>query len=272
MRGMMRPAPRVDYGRFVPVCVYFAPQDRDISPFHTPSDLKIVAKHVGIVSVNYEGTALCYRSICTEAASVMGEYQHPQITIHSFPLGDYLRFVSRRDWEGVAGLLIESAERVARAGADFAICPANTTHEAFKFMGSRSPIPWLHIVEVVGDAAAGRGLSKLGILGTRFLMEGDVYREVLFKRDIDAVIPAAKDREMIDALIFGELVKGVLQNSTGEFFRGVVSRLANNGCDAVVMGCTEIPLILCPDDVEVPLLDSTRLLARAALDEALRDG
>ena len=158
---------------------------------------------------------------------------------------------------------MSTSTRVARAGADFAICPANTTHKAFKFMGLRSPIPWLHIVEVVGDAAAGRGLSKLGILGTRLLMEGDVYREVLSKRDIDAEIPATKDREMIDALIFGELVKGVLQNSTGEFFRGVVSRLANNGCDAVVMGCTEIPLILCPDDVEVPLLDSTRLQARA---------
>jgi len=229
-----------------------------------------MAKHIGIVSVNYEGTALCYRCICAEAALVMGEYQHPQITIHSFPFADYMRFVSRLDWEGVAGLLVESAERVARAGADFAICPANTTHEAFKFMRQRSPVPWLHIVETVGDAAAAQGLSKLGILGTRFLMEGNLYREVLSERGIEAVIPDAKERETINTLIFGELVKGILENSTREYFRGVVSKLAQKGCDAVVMGCTEIPLILRPEDVEVPLLDSTRLLARAALKEALR--
>ncbi|MGH9882562.1 MAG: aspartate/glutamate racemase family protein, partial [Pyrinomonadaceae bacterium] len=230
----------------------------------------LMAKHIGIVSVNYEGTALCYRSICTEAASVMGEYRHPQITIHSFPLADYMRFVSKLDWEGVAELLLESAEKVARAGADFAICPANTTHQAFKFMRSRSPIPFLHIVEVVGEAAASRGLSKLGILGTRFLMEGNLYGEVLSERGIEAVIPDMNERETINSLIFEELVKGILQNSTRKIFRDVVSDLANKGCDAVVMGCTEIPLILRQEDVELPLLDSTRLLAKAALEEALR--
>lgn len=200
---------------------------------------------------------------------MMGEYHHPQITIHSFPLADYMRFLSRLDWEGVAGLLLNSVEKVARAGADFAICPANTTHEAFKFMRSRSPIPWLHIVEVVAEAAARRGLSKLGILGTKFLMEGKVYRDVLSSRGIEAVIPQAEQRERINALIFDELVKGALKGSTREYFRGVVAELAGVGCDGVVMGCTEIPLILRPEDVEVPLLDSTRLLAKAALEEAL---
>ena len=229
-----------------------------------------MSKHIGIVSVNYEGTALCYRSICTEAAAVLGEYQHPQITIHSFPLSDYMRFVSKLDWEGVAGLLLKSAEKVASAGADFAICPANTTHEAFKFMGSRSPIPWLHIVEVVGDAAASQGLSKLGILGTKFLMETKLYPEVLSKRGIEAVSPDAEQREQINSFIFDELVKGNFKTSTREYFRRVTADLANRGCDAVVMGCTEIPLILDSEDVEVPLLDSTRLLASAAVAEALR--
>jgi aspartate racemase len=229
-----------------------------------------MAKHIGIVSVNYEGTALCYQTICAEAPSVMGEYQHPQITIHSFPLGDYMRFLSSRlDWEGVAGLLLESAEKVARAGADFAVCPANTAHEAFKFMTPRSPIPWLHIVEVVADAAMTQGQSRLGILGTKFLMEGNVYREVLTARGIEAVIPDANDRERINTFIFEELVKGIFKNSTTEYFRRLASELADRGCDAVVMGCTEIPLILSQEDTEVPLLDSTRLLARAALKESL---
>src|SRR4051812_5365118 len=161
-----------------------------------------MAKHIGIVAVSYEGAALCYQSICAEAASLMGEHHHPQITMHSFPLADYMRFVSRLDWEGAAGLLLKSVEKVARAGADFAICPANTAHEAFEFMRPRSPIPWLHIVEVVAEAAAGRGLSKLGILGTKFLMEGKVYGEVLSNRGIGAVIPAADERERINTLIF----------------------------------------------------------------------
>jgi aspartate racemase len=226
-------------------------------------------KHIGIVSVNYEGTALCYQSICEQASSAMGEYQHPQISIHSFPLADYLEFVSRFDWEGVAGLLLKSAEKVARAGAEFAICPANTAHEAFKFIGPKSPIPWLHIVEVVARAAAGQGLSKLGILGTKYLMEGNVYREVLSNCGIEAVIPQTERRERINAFIFDELVKGTLNSSTREYFRDVVADLQAAGCDGVVAGCTEIPLILRQADVEVPLLDSTRLLAKAALDEAL---
>ena len=226
-------------------------------------------KHIGIVSVNYEGTALCYRSICIEAASLMGEYQHPQVTIHSFPLADYVRFLSNRDWEGVAGLLRESAEKVARAGADFAICPANTVHEAFKYMRARSPIPWLHIVEAVGDLAAAQDLSKLGILGTKFLMEGNVYREVLSERGIEAVIPNDDQKQRINTFIFEELVKGTLKDSTREYFRRVAAELASEGCDGVVMGCTEIPLIMRQEDVEVPLLDSTRILAKAAVEEAL---
>lgn len=230
-----------------------------------------MSKHIGIVSVNYEGTALCYRSICEEAAAILGEHQHPQMTIHSFPLADYLPFISKLDWEGVAGLMLESAEKVARAGADFAISPCNTTHEAFEFVRSRSPIPWLHIAEVVGDAAVSRGQSKLGILGSRFLMEGNVYREVLSQRGIEAVIPETIERETINRFIFNELVTGILRDSTRDYVRGVVSHLSENGCDAVVMGCTEIPLILSQDDVEVPLLDSTRLLAKAALAEALRE-
>lgn len=228
-----------------------------------------MAKHIGIVAVSYEGAALCYQSICAEAEAVMGEYCHPEITMHCFPLADYVRFASQGDWEGVAGLLLKSAEKLARAGADFAICPANTPHEAFDIMRPRSPIPWLHIVEVVAGVAADRRLSRLGVLGTKFLMEGKVYRDVLSNRGIEAVIPEAKERERINTFIFEELVKGTLLPSTKEYFRNVVGELGSAGCDGVVMGCTEIPLILRQEDVEVRLLDSTRLLARAALNEAL---
>jgi aspartate racemase len=228
-----------------------------------------MTKHIGIVTMSYEGAALCYQTICSEAALIMGDHQHPEITMHSFPLADYMQYVSKFDWEGTAGLLLKSVEKVARAGADFAICPANTAHEAFDLMRPRSHIPWLHIVEVVGEAAREQGCSKLGVLGTKFLMEGRVYSEVLSKWDIDVVVPKPNQRERINTLIYEELVKGILQTPTKEYFRSVVKELAGEGCDAVVMGCTEIPLILRPEDAEVPLLDSTRLLAKAALNESV---
>jgi aspartate racemase len=229
-----------------------------------------MAKHIGIVTVSYEGAALCYQTICAEAASLMGEHLHPEITMHSFPLAQYLQFASKGDWEKTAELLLTSVHKVALAGANFAICPANTAHEAFEFLEPRSPIPWLHIVKVVAEAAEERGYAKLGVLGTRFLMEGKVYPKVLSNRNIEVVIPQAEQRDEIDSLIFDELVKGTLKDSTRAYFRQSVADLAAAGCDAVVMACTEIPLVLRPEDVETPLLDSTRLLAKAALKEALR--
>lgn len=228
-----------------------------------------MAKHIGIVSISYEGAALCYQTICAEAATVMGEHLHPEITMHSFPLAQYLQFVSKLDWEGTAELLLESVNKVANAGADFAICPANTAHEAFEFLQPRSPIPWLHIVEVVAEAAKHQGCTKLGILGTRFLMEGKVYPQILSQQGIAMIVPEREQRERINTLILEELVKGILQDSTRGYFLKLVADLTEKGCDAVVMACTEIPLILKPDDVEIPLLDSTRLLATAALKEAL---
>jgi len=228
-----------------------------------------MAKHIGIVAMSYEGAALCYQTICAEAASLMGEHNHPEITLHSFPLRQYMQFVSKLDWEGTAQLLLKSVNKVVRAGANFAICPANTAHEAFDLMTPRSPIPWLHIADVVADAANRQGCSKLGILGTKFLMEGKVYSQILSQRGIGIVVPMREQRERINTLILEELVKGILKDSTRKYFLKLVADLTEEGCDAVVMACTEIPLILKPDDVETPLLDSTRLLATAALKEAL---
>jgi len=228
-----------------------------------------MAKHIGIVTVSYEGAALCYQTICAEAPTLMGEHRHPEITMHTFPLVQYLPFASKGDWERVGEILLTSVNKVAVAGADFAICPANTAHEAFEFLEPRSPIPWLHIVKVVGDAARERGYAKLGVLGTKFLMEGKVYPKVLSNQNIEVMIPQPEQREQINNLILEELVKGTVKESTRDYFHVLVAGLAEAGCDAVVMACTEIPLVLRPEDVDIPLLDSTRLLARAALKETL---
>jgi aspartate racemase len=228
-----------------------------------------MAKHVGIVACSAEGAALCYRTICTEAPREMGEYAHPEVTMHTYPLSEYMKHIWAGEWEGVAELMLSSAQKVAEAGADFAICPDNTIHQALEFVKPKSPIPWLHIAETVAEEAKKQGFARLGILGTKYLMTGPVYPKALRKSGIAHEIPAENDRERIDKIIFDELVNGLFIEESRRYFNNVMRALKQRGCDAAVLGCTEIPLIVDPSDSPLPTLDSTRLLARAAIREAL---
>jgi aspartate racemase len=228
-----------------------------------------VARHIGIVACSAEGAALCYRTICEEAQAVMGEHNHPEVTMSSIPLAAYMAPIRQDDWASVAELMLRSARTVAQAGAAFAICPDNTCHQAFGFLLPRSPIPWLHIAEVVGEEAKQRSFARLGILGTRYLMEGPVYRDALERHEIGCEIPEARAREKINAIIFEELVNGRFPEASRLYFNEVMEGLRDRGCDAAVLGCTEIPLLVRADDAPLPTLDSTRLLARAAIRKAL---
>lgn len=228
-----------------------------------------MAQHIGIVACSAEGAALCYRTICLEALPVMGEHAHPQITMNSIPMAEHMVYIKKGDWESVAKLMLDSAERVARAGAAFAICPDNTCHEAFEFLVARSPIPWLHIAEVVSGEASKRGFKRLGVLGTKYLMESQVYPKAAAARGIEILIPEAADREKINTIIFKQLVNGQFPEESRLYFNVVMEKLKQRGCDAAILGCTEIPLIVRPDDAPLPTLDSTRLLAKAALQRAL---
>lgn len=228
-----------------------------------------MTKHIGIVAGSAEGAALCYRTICLEAPALMGEHNHPEITMNSVPMAKLMGPFLANDWETVAGILATSAHKVAKAGADFAICPDNTYHQAFKYLIPQSPIPWLHIAGAVAAEAHSRGYTRLGILGTKSLTESDVYPEALAEFKIDREIPNEADREKINDIIFKELVNGIFPETSRLYFNEVSEKLKARGCDAVVLGCTEIPLIVRPDDTPLPTLDSTRLLARAALKRAL---
>jgi aspartate racemase len=228
-----------------------------------------VTRHIGIVAGSAEGAALCYRTICLEAPTLMGEHNHPEITMNSVPLAEHMRHISANDWEGLAEVLVVSARKVAQAGADFAICPDNTYHQAFKYLIPRSPIPWIHIAGAVAEDAHRAGYLRLGILGTKYLMEGTVYPEALEGFGIESEIPDEADRVRINEIIFKQLVNGVFPETSRLYFNEVMDTLRARGCDAAVLGCTEIPLIVRPDDTPLPTLDSTRLLARAALRRAL---
>ena len=228
-----------------------------------------MAKHIGIVACSAEGAALSYRTIAREAAGRMGEHAHPEITMHTFPLAAYMPHIRAGAWDEVAALMLASAEKVARCGAEFCISPDNTIHQAFAAVEAGSPVPWLHIARVVAAAAREAKYKKLAVLGTKYLMEGPVYPEALGNENLGCVVPEDDDRARIDAIIFGELVRGELREPSRLYLSEVVERCRARGADAAVLGCTELPLLVKPDDCPLPTLDSTRLLARAALDYSL---
>jgi aspartate racemase len=231
--------------------------------------MMLMPLHIGIVACSAEGAALCYRTICTEGASRLGPHGHPEVSMHSHSLADYVTCLDRGDWSGVGDLMLASAQKLAAIGADFLICPDNTIHQALPSITSRSPRPWLHIAEVVAAEAAARGFRRLGLTGTRWLVESDVYPGALAARGLAAVRPGGNEREEMNRLIMSELVCGVFKDDATAYFQSVIGRLKEEGCDAVVLGCTEIPLIINDSNSPLPTLDSTRLLARAALDRAV---
>ncbi|HUX95980.1 MAG TPA: amino acid racemase [Bacteroidales bacterium] len=225
-------------------------------------------KHIGIVACSYEGAALCYRTICNEGSKIMGEHAHPEVSLHNHPLSEYMRFIDSGNWQGVADIMLSSSEKLHKAGADILISPDNTIHQAFSHVMEKSPLPWLHIGEEVSKEAEKNGHRRLLILGTKFLMEGPVYPEVLKKMKIDYFIPEPEQRVRINEIIFNQLVYGVIKEDSKRYFLEIVDEFRLKGCDAVVLGCTEIPLIVLPDESSMPVLDSTRILARAALRHA----
>jgi len=220
---------------------------------------------IGIVACSTEGAALCYRTISLEGAQALGPHDHPEVCLHSFSLAQYMRSIDRGDWVGVAELMLASAEKLARAGADFLICPDNTIHQVFDLVEHRSPRPWLHIAREVASEAQQRQYKRLAVLGTRYLMEGPVYRDALKAAGIEHRVPGPKQRERINEIIFNELVNGHFLPRSLAYYVGVIRTLKEEGCDGVVLGCTEIPLLVTPESSPLPTLDSTRLLARAAV-------
>jgi aspartate racemase len=202
----------------------------------------------------------------------MGEHMHPEVSMHTHPLGEYMVHIRSGSWRKVAGLMLSSVRKLSDIGAELAVCPDNTIHQAFDLVIAESPIPWIHIADAVADEAKTRGFGNLAIIGTKYLVKGPVYPEFLKKHNIACQIPDEDDIEKIDTIIFDELVNGILLEESRLYFNLAIQKLKDRGCDAVVLGCTEIPLLVDPEDCPLPTLDSTRLLARAALKKALKEG
>jgi aspartate racemase len=221
------------------------------------------------VACSAEGAALCYRTICAEGASRLGAHAHPEVSMHTPSFADYVEQLERADWPGVAALMLTSADKLAAIGADLLICPDNTIHQALPLVLPRSPRPWLHIAEVVADEALARGQRRLGLTGTKWLVDSAVYPDVLTARGLEFLRPTPAERDEMHRIIMDELVPGTWRPESVAFLQQVILRMKAEQCDAVVLGCTEIPLVIDDTNSALPTLDSTRLLARAALRRAV---
>ncbi|MEO1103846.1 MAG: amino acid racemase, partial [Pseudomonadota bacterium] len=198
-------------------------------------------RHIGIIGCSAEGAALCYRTICMEAPPLLGSHAHPEVTLHTPSLALYVDALTRGDLPAVSRLMSRSADILAAAGADILICPDNTIHQALPGEFRR---PFIHIAQAVAADAARQGLSRLAVLGTRWLMESAVYRQALHREGIEAVVPGEGDRAAIDAIIMDELVPGRIEAASRRRVDAIIEELAGGGCDGAILGCTELPLLL----------------------------
>jgi aspartate racemase len=226
-------------------------------------------KHIGILAHSAEGASLCFLNATHEGAKHMGEHLHPEITMSMVAMGEAMPLWEADGFAGVRKIFMHTAGRLAAAGADFFVLPDNTAHLALEVAGEAFPIPALHIADVVAEEAAARGFQTIGVLGTKWTMEGSVYRDALARRDLGRVIPEDDDRAFINESIFAELCNGVFTDATRARYVKIIDKLKAAGCDAVALVCTEIPILISPEDSSLATLDSTRLLGKAAVEVAV---
>jgi len=226
-------------------------------------------KHIGILAHSFEGATLCYRTMCLEGVRRLGAHRHPEITLTGVAMHHMLEAWERGDNEKLRDFFMEDANKLAAAGCDFFVCPDNTAHIALESPGEPFPIPALHIGEVVAEQAMRDGRTKVGILGTKYTMTGPVYPGALGRRGIGWAVPGEADRKVVDNIIFDELCLGVFRDESRDAYVRIIEKLADQGCDAVALVCTEIPLLISSEISPLPILDSTRLLAKAAVEVAI---
>ncbi len=220
-------------------------------------------RHIGIVAFSPPGASLCFELICTEISKLEGE--HVEVSVHAHAFDEYMRYINADDWDSVSRLLLSSARKLASAGAEFVLLPCNTAHHAFDRVAAQSPVPWMHIGEEVAREAKMRGFRRMALLGTSLLMEGQVYPRKLAAVGVEYRIPSPHDRRQLNRYIIEEMVRGRFTVEARTFLLELVHKMADEGCDAVGLCCTELPILLANTEPSLPVLDSTRVLANAAV-------
>jgi len=228
-------------------------------------------KTIGIVAHSAEGAALCFLTACREGGVQLGPHMHPTMVMSAVPMA-----LSMQGWEtgnhkDVAKFLGQGVELVADAGADFYVCPDNTAHIVLEQIAADLPLPGLHIAEVVCHEITSHGWKRVGLLGTKWTMTGPVYARALEQRGLERIVPDEPVREQLNTAIFDELCQSIFNAETTQLFVNAIEDLKARGAECVILGCTEIPLIVTESNSPLPVLDSTRLLAKYAVKEAISD-
>lgn len=228
-------------------------------------------KTIGIAAHSAEGAGLCFLTACRVGGEKLGEHQHPPIVMSALPMALSMPGWESGDLDQVAPHLIDGVQMLARAGADFFVCPDNTAHLVLERCIERLPLPGLHIAEVVCAEIHQRGFERVGLLGTRWTMMGEVYARALAEHSVERLVPEPDEQERLHAIIFEQLCKGQFGDGATRPFLEAIDRLRARGAQAVILGCTEIPIIVNDGNTSLPTLDSTRLLARHAVELAISD-
>jgi len=221
--------------------------------------------HVGVLAHSADGAALCFLEMIRESARVMGAHLHPEITLSILPMGEVLDAWERTDLETVNRYLMRTAQRLKSAGCDFFVCPDNTAHIALDAATAPYPLSGLHIADIVAGRAKADGRKHVALLGTKWTMEGPAYPAAIARAGLEMSTPAEDDRVRLDRIIFDELCQGRFTDAARAEFVRVIDALKAKGCDSVALSCTEIPILVRPEDSPLPSLDSTRLLAHEAV-------
>lgn len=226
-------------------------------------------KHIGILAHSADGAALCFIEMIREGARVLGAHAHPEITLSILPMGATFAAYDQGDLDAVNAHLRQTCQRLADAGCDFFVCPDNTAHVALDAAREPYPLPGLHICDVVAQQAKRDGRKRVALLGTRWTMTGPAYPAAFARAGVGLLAPEPDECAIIDRVIFEELCQGIVTEASRAEYVAVIARMQRDGCDAVALSCTEIPLLITPEVSPLPTLDSTRLLARAAVAAAL---
>jgi aspartate racemase len=230
-------------------------------------------KKIGILGgMSPESTVSYYEYITRVYTERFGDYGYPEIIVYSVSFQPYVDWPQEERWDLVAQGLSEAAQKLEAAGADFILIATNTMHLVFDQVQASVHVPMLSLLDAVGEAILGRGMKKVGLLGTQFTMEKTFYQEALAQKGITVLVPDLEDRQYVNAVIYDELVANQIRDESRSGFAAIINRLAKRGAEGIILGCTEIPLLVSERDTHVPLFDTTAIHAEAALRHAVEAG
>lgn len=230
-----------------------------------------MTKHIGIVGVSPEGASICYQQLFRHAAVMLEPNMHPVVSVHNIPLAQYVDAVRRDDWRQVASLLRDSADRLASIGAEFCFTPDNAVQHAVQLAEVSCPIPWLKMTNAVANKIEEDRRKVVGVIGTKYVTSGSAYQTDLGVKGIKIVRPNEEDTMALDRIIFDELVFGIINPESKGIIHDIINRLIDKGCEGVILGCSEAPLIVSHESCDIPLYNASDIMAQQAMEFAIAD-